>query len=108
MLISIKGGAILDGAGCASSRDRIGADLSRHDQDFLLKALHLTGLTRKGERRRVLLETTLFKCKSQRALVGLLLSDLILLLEQRGSKFYLYRAVPPSLFSTKLLLSLCH
>lgn len=59
--------------------------------------LDLVGLTRTGQPRILLLETPLWKCRSKRRLTGLLLTDMIVLLEEErrggGEKYSLYRPV---------------
>lgn len=59
--------------------------------------LDLVGLTRNGQSRALLVETSLWKCRSKRRLIGLLLTDMLVLLERRGAeKYSLYRPVRPA------------
>lgn len=62
--------------------------------------LELLGETKNGGERRILWEGTLWKCKSKRKLVGLLLTDMILILEASSAgRYSLYvqvRLVPCS------------
>lgn len=54
-------------------------------------------MTKQGVPRMLLLEAELCKCRSKRKLLGLLLTDMIVLLEADGSKYRLYRQVARSL-----------
>lgn len=55
--------------------------------------LDLVGITKNGTPRMLLFEGELWKCKSKRSLTGLLLTDMILLLEADGCRYRLYREV---------------
>lgn len=65
----------------------------RHIQNNLLHdptddELELLGQTKNGSERRILWEGILWKCKSKRKLIGLLLTDMILILESSSAGRY--------------------
>lgn len=61
--------------------------------DGSLEPFDISGMTKSGQHRKLFLRQSLWKCKSKRQLTCLILSDMLMLLEEKHSKYHFYRQV---------------